>query len=127
MSQSAQRQLVIPAWMPESSQKDVNPGVAIKPFSNTYATDKLPSLGAGFRHTCRNDGNGAIIRIAAEIRKILDYIGESSTPPKISQARGPPLWDAGEAAQRKVFDAGPARAIEQQIGPAVQFDQSVNW
>jgi len=35
MSQSADRQPVIPAWMPESSHKDVNPGVAIKPFSNT--------------------------------------------------------------------------------------------
>ena len=44
MSQSADRQLVIPAWMPESSHKDVNLGVAIKPFSNTYATDKLPSV-----------------------------------------------------------------------------------
>ena len=36
--------LVIPAWMPESSHKDVNPGVAIKPFSNAYATDMSPSL-----------------------------------------------------------------------------------
>ena len=44
MSQSADRQLVIPAWMPESSHKDVNLGVAIKPFSNTYATGKLPSM-----------------------------------------------------------------------------------
>ncbi|MCX7109336.1 MAG: hypothetical protein NTX45_04205, partial [Proteobacteria bacterium] len=42
MSQSADRQLVIPAWMPESSHKDVNLGVAIKPFSNTYATDMSP-------------------------------------------------------------------------------------
>jgi len=44
MSQSACRRLVIPAWMPESSHKDVSLGVAIKPFSNTYATDKLPSM-----------------------------------------------------------------------------------
>jgi len=44
MSQSADRQLVIPAWMPESSHKDVNPGVTIKPFSNTYATDMSPSV-----------------------------------------------------------------------------------
>ncbi len=52
----ADRQHVIPAWMPESSHKDVNLGVAIKPFSNAYATDKSPSLGTGFRHPCRNDG-----------------------------------------------------------------------
>ena len=44
MSQSADRQLVIPAWMPESSHKDVNLGVAIKPFLNTYATDMSPSM-----------------------------------------------------------------------------------
>jgi len=44
MSQSADGRLVIPAWMPESSHKDVNPGVAIKTFSKTYATDKLPSM-----------------------------------------------------------------------------------
>jgi len=30
--------------MPESSHKDVNPRVAIKPFSNTYATDMSPSM-----------------------------------------------------------------------------------
>jgi hypothetical protein len=37
------------------------------------------------------------------------------------------LWDAGEAAQPEVFDAGPDWDIEQQTGPAVQFDQSVDW
>ncbi|MCX7110518.1 MAG: hypothetical protein NTX45_10395 [Proteobacteria bacterium] len=42
--EASKRQLVIPAWMPESSHKDVNLGVVIKPFSNTYATDKLPSV-----------------------------------------------------------------------------------
>jgi len=44
MGQSANKQPVIPAWMPESSHKDVKLGVATKPFSNTYATDKLPSM-----------------------------------------------------------------------------------
>jgi len=41
--------------MPESSHKDVKLAVATKPFSNTYATDMSPSLGAGFRHPCRYD------------------------------------------------------------------------
>ena len=45
----------------------------------------------------------------AEVKKILDYIVEPSTSPKISQARGPPLWDAGEAAQPEVFETGPGR------------------
>jgi len=51
--------------MPESSHKDVNPGVAIKPFSNTYATDMLPSVALDSGILSRNDGNGAIMRIAA--------------------------------------------------------------
>ena len=34
---------------------------------------------------------------------------------------------AGDAAQSEVFDAGPNWAIERQISPEVQFDQSVNW
>ena len=63
----------------------------------------------------------------AEVKKILDYIGEPSTLPKIGQARGPLLWDACDAAQIEVFDAGLDWAIEQQISPDVQFDQSVNW
>ncbi|MEI7868375.1 MAG: hypothetical protein WCI11_10815 [Candidatus Methylumidiphilus sp.] len=42
--------------LPESSHREVNLGVAIKPFSSTYATDNLPSMDAGFRHPCRNDG-----------------------------------------------------------------------
>jgi len=42
-------------------------------------------------------------------------------------APGPPLWDACDAAQVGVFDAGPDWAIEQQISRDVQFDQSVNW
>lgn len=39
----------------------------------------------------------SFINDSAEIRKILDHIGVESSPPKISQARGPPLWDADDA------------------------------
>jgi len=52
---------------------------------------------------------------------------EPSTLPKISLAPGSPLWDACDAAQVEVFDAGPDWAIEQQISRDVQFNQSVNW
>jgi len=64
MSQGADKQSVIPAWMPESSHKDVKPGVSTKPFSNTYATDMSPSMALDSGIPCRNDGNGAIMRIA---------------------------------------------------------------
>ena len=62
----------------------------------------------------------------AEIKKILDHIGEPSASPKISQSRDPPLWDSGDAAQIEVFDTGSDWAIEQQISPDVRFDQNVN-
>ena len=62
----------------------------------------------------------------ADIKKIFDHIGEPSVPPKLSQDRDPPLWDTGDAAQSKVFDAEPDWAIERQISPEVQFDQSEN-
>ncbi|MBC7405822.1 MAG: hypothetical protein H7252_09115, partial [Cytophaga sp.] len=50
----------------------------------------------------------AFITGGAEIRKILDHIGIESSLPKISKARGPPLWDAfDEAEPKEYFDAGP--------------------
>ncbi len=42
--------------LPESSHKDVNLGAGNLPESSTCASGKLPSLGSGFRHPCRNDG-----------------------------------------------------------------------
>ena len=50
--------------MPESSHKDVKLGVATKAFSNTYATDMSPSMALDSGILSRNDGNGAIMRIA---------------------------------------------------------------
>lgn len=50
----------------------------------------------------------SFINDGAEIRKILDHIGVESRPPKISKARGPPLWDAcDEAETKEYFDASP--------------------
>ena len=39
----------------------------------------------------------AFITEGRQIRKILDHIGVDSEPPQISPARGPPLWDDGDA------------------------------
>ncbi|QJQ06565.1 transposase [Undibacterium piscinae] len=69
----------------------------------------------------------AFINDGAEIRKILDHIGVESSPPKISQARGPPLWDACDDAEEKdYFDDGAGDDIGQK-GPDDDVDQSVNW
>ena len=45
----------------------------------------------------------SFINDGAEIRKILDHIGVESTPPKISKARGSPLWNACDEAEPKDY------------------------
>ena len=69
----------------------------------------------------------SFINDGAEIRKILDHIGIESTPPKISEVRGPPLWDAcDEAEPAECFDD----SADYDLGkhePAEDVDQSVNW
>jgi len=57
--------------MPESSHKDVNLGVAINPFSNTYVTYMSPSVALDSGILSRNDGSGAIMRIAGSARLAL--------------------------------------------------------
>jgi hypothetical protein len=60
--------------------------------------------------------DGAEIRGAA-IRKILDHIGVESTPPKINQALGPPLWDACDDVEpTECIDDGADDDLGQQGG-----------
>ena len=69
----------------------------------------------------------SFINDGAEIRKILDHVGVESTPPKISKARGPPLWDACDDADKmKYFDDGADYDLGQH-GRDEDVDQSVNW
>lgn len=41
----------------------------------------------------------AFITCSADIRQILDHIGADAEPPRITPARGPPLWDWCDDAQ----------------------------
>ena len=69
----------------------------------------------------------AVTNDSAEIRKILDHIGVEPSPPKISKALGPPLWDACDEAEPKdYFDGGVNDDLGQQ-GPDDDVYQSVNW
>ncbi|MEI7868689.1 MAG: hypothetical protein WCI11_12420 [Candidatus Methylumidiphilus sp.] len=74
--------------MPESSHKDVKLGVATKAFSNTYATDRLPSMALDSGILSRNDGNGAIMRIAAR----------TANPPASRAGLEPASWAGLEPA-----------------------------
>ncbi len=52
----------------------------------------------------------AFITYSVDIRQILEHIGVETEPPRITPARGPPLWD--EAAQ---------------AAPDFEVDQRVSW
>jgi hypothetical protein len=71
----------------------------------------------------------AFITHSAEIRQILDHIGVDSEPPRLSPARGPPLWDGGDAdAQRgEEGEAEPDWELAAQPTPDYEVDQRVSW
>ena len=66
----------------------------------------------------------AFINEAGDVRKILDHIGESSQPPRIAPARGPPLWELAAASARAGNDPEWDTA---EPAPEIEFDQSVAW
>lgn len=71
----------------------------------------------------------AFITHSADIRHILDHIGADSEPPRISPARGPPLWDdcsdaqMDDGAQTEPADWGLAA----QPAPDFEVDQRISW
>ena len=69
----------------------------------------------------------AFITEGTQIRKILDHIGVDSQPPRISPARGPPLWDDSDAQ----VDDGAQIELDWDLTaqPATDYevDQRVNW
>ena len=66
----------------------------------------------------------AFINEASDVRKILDHIGESSQPPRIAPARGPPLWDLAEAS---ALAGNDHEWVIAEPEPEIEFDQSVAW
>ena len=54
------------------------------------------------------------------VRRILEHIGEPMEPPRVSPARGPPIWDE-EISQDSLGD--PLA----QLAPDYEFDQTVSW
>lgn len=66
----------------------------------------------------------AFINEGATVKKILEHLGESSQPPRIAPARGPPLWEAAAAEQA---ENDPPWGQAEQPGPQVEFDQRIAW
>lgn len=68
----------------------------------------------------------AFINEASVVRKILDHIGESTRPPSIAPARGPPLWEAATVGEQ----AGNDRQWDDLLAPPApefEFDQRIAW
>lgn len=67
----------------------------------------------------------AFITDASTVQKILDHIGESTQPPRISPARGPPLWEAATSSEQAGND--PQWDSSAQPEPVFEFDQRIAW
>ena len=73
----------------------------------------------------------AFINDTTTLHKILNHLGESAQPPKIAQARGPPLWEAASAAEQvaEVFGGVGQAQWDSPISPEppINFDQRIGW
>ncbi|MBK5206078.1 MAG: transposase [Polaromonas sp.] len=69
----------------------------------------------------------AFITEGAQIRKILEHIGEACEPPHISPARGPPLWDDCNAQMGEGVEGQPDWDLAAQPAPDYDVDQRINW
>ena len=69
----------------------------------------------------------AFITDGAEVRQILEYIGVDAQAPRISPARGPPLWDDCDAPVGEGVDVQPGWDMAVQAAPDYEVDQRTNW
>jgi len=63
----------------------------------------------------------------AQIRKILNHIGVDCEPPRITPARGPPLWDDCDAQMGEGVEIAPDWDLAAQPAPDFEADQRINW
>jgi hypothetical protein len=66
----------------------------------------------------------AFITAGGEVKKIVDHLGVDSRSPRITPARGPPLWD-----QQDVTETIDADVQAELVpgSPEFQFDQRIDW
>lgn len=72
----------------------------------------------------------AFITHSVDIRQILDHIGVDAEPPRITPARGPPLWDECDAQMGdgvEGADVEPNWDEAAQPAPDFEVDQRVSW
>ena len=69
----------------------------------------------------------AFITEGAEVRQILEYIGVHAHAPRISPARGPPLWDDCDAPVGEAVGVQPDWDMAAQAATDYEVDQRTNW
>ncbi|MEY4346236.1 MAG: hypothetical protein RL032_2068, partial [Pseudomonadota bacterium] len=69
----------------------------------------------------------AFITYSADIRQILEHIGVDAEPPRITPARGPPLWDGCDAQMVDGVDVASDWDEAAQQSPDFEADQRVSW
>jgi len=69
----------------------------------------------------------AFITDGIQIRQILDHIGVACEAPRISPARGPPLWDDCDAQMDDGLQIEPNWDMTAQPAPNYEVDQRINW
>lgn len=70
----------------------------------------------------------AFITEGPEVRKILTHIGAEPEAPRITPARGPPLWEDCDAPQSEAAGGRePDWDFAPQVAPDDQFDQRTSW
>ena len=69
----------------------------------------------------------AFITHGADIRQILNHIGVDAEPPRITPARGPPLWDGCDAPMGEGVEVEPDWDEAAQPVPDFEVDQRISW
>ena len=69
----------------------------------------------------------AFITYSADIRQILGHIGVGAEPPRITPARGPPLWDGWDAQMGDGVEVVADWDEAAQVAPDDEVDQRVSW
>jgi hypothetical protein len=69
----------------------------------------------------------AFITHSADIRHILEHIGAETESPRITPARGPPLWDGCDAQMGDGVELAPDWDEAAQEAPDFEADQRVSW
>ncbi len=69
----------------------------------------------------------AFITYSADIRHIMEHIGVDAEPPRITPARGPPLWDGCDAPMGEGVEVEPDWDEAAQPAPDFEVDQRISW